>query len=417
MRITTSVPGHHRSRGDEGRVVARLPAIVVVLFIGVTGACHDDALRTNPMAPTPPALGVAGDGTWMVNSLADPGDGVCTNSECTLREAIAVAQSGEHITFKQNLIGTIRLTAGLLAISKDLIIEGPGADVIAVSGALADRVFRIGIGTNVTISGLTIRDGYAPGSTGGGIKVELPGRLTLIGSVVTSNTAQHGAGIYADGSLTLVGSTIARNVATGVGGGIYSATDLTVRRSTISDNTAIQGAGLEVFCDAICTTTLASSTITANDATDIAGGFFNHGTVVTVFNTIIAGNRAKGTLTDPKADCEDSGMASLGYNLSGTATGCELSIDDPSDVLVSALQVFTAVLEPVLANNGSPRLTHALIERGYAVDAGYCPGENGDERGFPRPYDDPRMANALDGCDIGAFEWQPADTKIKGPKP
>jgi hypothetical protein len=27
------------------------------------------------------------------------------------------------------------------------------------------------------------------------------------------------------------------------------------------------------------------------------------------------------------------------------------------------------------------------------------------------------MPNALDGCDIGAFEWQPADTKGKAPKP
>ena len=113
---------------------------------------------------------------------------------------------------------------------------------------------------------------------------------------------------------------------------------------------------------------------------------------------------------------QPSGFVSLGYNLSSAGTGCDLA--SPTDVLLqSPLQVFTSVIHPVLADNGGGRLTHALIERGRAIDAGYCPGENGDQRGFPRPYDDLRMPNALDACDIGAFEWNPPGTKGKGPKP
>ena len=71
------------------------------------------------------------------------------------------------------------------------------------------------------------------------------------------------------------------------------------------------------------------------------------------------------------------------------------------------------MLEHVLRDNGGPTPTHALIERGHAVDAGYCPGDSRDQRGFPRLYDDPQRPNVGDACDIGAYEWQPIKTKTK----
>jgi uncharacterized repeat protein (TIGR01451 family) len=68
--------------------------------------------------------------------------------------------------------------------------------------------------------------------------------------------------------------------------------------------------------------------------------------------------------------------------------------------------MLTAGIENQLKDNGGPTLTHALIARGYAVDAGYCPGETSDQRGFTRPVNDATMPNALDGCDMGAYEVQ-----------
>jgi uncharacterized repeat protein (TIGR01451 family) len=66
----------------------------------------------------------------------------------------------------------------------------------------------------------------------------------------------------------------------------------------------------------------------------------------------------------------------------------------------------TEVLDATLKDNGGPTMTQALIARGRAADAGYCPGETTDQRGFARPVDDPVMPNALDACDIGAYELQ-----------
>jgi CSLREA domain-containing protein len=418
MRTTTLAPRRHRSRYRDGRVLGRLSAIAVVMI--VIAACHDDAMKPNPVAPSSPGHAVSSDGTWLVNSLADPGDGACMNSECTLREAIVAAQDGERITFKSNLSGTIALTAGFLLVDKILTIAARDPGQVTVNAQGASGVFRIS-GDVVTLSGLTITGGG--GSAGSGIEVFGSSTLTLVGSVVTGNTATVGGGIHIrpGGMARVIGSTIAANAVTFSGGGIYSQGNLTISRSTISGNTSeFEGGGIGFDCNDIgCTNlVLTSSTITRNSAPNGGGLHVLSGYPPAIIaNTIIAGNKPLANFADPTADCKNSyGFTDLGYSLTTAGTGCDLT--SPTNVIVPVpSQVFVSVLMPVLAENGSSRPTHALIERGYAVDAGYCPGESGDQRGFPRPYDDPRMPNALDACDIGAFEWQPVDTKGKGPKP
>src|SRR5262245_11051014 len=64
--------------------------------------------------------------TLTVTSTADSGAG-------SLRAAIADAQSGDQIVFDHDLSGqTITLTSGELAITKNLDIEGLGADQLIV---------------------------------------------------------------------------------------------------------------------------------------------------------------------------------------------------------------------------------------------------------------------------------------------
>ena len=73
--------------------------------------------------------------TFTVNSTADPGDGVCDASECTLREAISAANAGSGTdTIAFNIPGdgphTIRPTSALPTITDPVIIDGytqPGA--------------------------------------------------------------------------------------------------------------------------------------------------------------------------------------------------------------------------------------------------------------------------------------------------
>ncbi|MGF1473126.1 MAG: CSLREA domain-containing protein [Rubrobacteraceae bacterium] len=77
--------------------------------------------------------------TFVVNSLDDPGDGTCDDSECTLREAIDAANDlggADTITF--TVTGEIELvdSEGDLDIEGDLTVEGPGVDQLTVRQTL-----------------------------------------------------------------------------------------------------------------------------------------------------------------------------------------------------------------------------------------------------------------------------------------
>ena len=138
-------------------------------------------LATLPLAgPTLAVQTITVDTTTDGAADCAPGDVAGT---CTLRGAIAVANAeaggGDTIQFAPTLSGTITLSAGELAINKNMTITGPGAVTLAVSGNNASRVFNIGTTfvSTVGISGPTLTNGRAlsPGSTtpgtGGAIQV------------------------------------------------------------------------------------------------------------------------------------------------------------------------------------------------------------------------------------------------------
>src|SRR5438045_8398075 len=88
----------------------------------------------------------------------------------SLRQALADANDGDTINFA--VTGTIGLTSGELLVSTSITISGPGAANLAVNGKATSRVFHIGSGRTVTISGLTVTNANANNQTvleGGGI--------------------------------------------------------------------------------------------------------------------------------------------------------------------------------------------------------------------------------------------------------
>ncbi|MBN1428737.1 MAG: hypothetical protein JXB07_10150 [Anaerolineae bacterium] len=205
-----------------------------------------------------------------VDTLVDENDHSCADGDCSLRDAVEVAGSGDTITF--SVKGTIALTGGEISIDKNLSIAGPGAKRLAISGGNADRVFNISSGS-VVISGLTIRDGRtADRGSGGGILND--GTLNLANVVVTANVAYTSNALYG-----------------GFGGGILNHGTLTISNSKISGNTAYSGGGGV----AGGTTTIVSSTIANNHANGYAGGLANMGDgIMQVSNSTITGNSADG---------------------------------------------------------------------------------------------------------------------------
>ena len=117
--------------------------------------------------------------TITVTNTNDSGPG-------SLRQALAVANDGDRITFAVS--GTITLTSGGLAVFKNVTISGPGADQLSIDANSSPIHLSSGfyVAAIATISGLTIRNGAD------GID-NLGGTLTVKNCVISGNSRY---GIY-----------------------------------------------------------------------------------------------------------------------------------------------------------------------------------------------------------------------------
>ena len=237
-------------------------------------------------------------------------------------------------------------------------------------------------GGNVTVSNSTVNGNSA--FHDGGIDNHA-GSLTLTASTVSDNTARVGGGIHNEsGTVKLISSTVSGNGATVAGGGgILNDANLTITNSTVSGNGAA-GPGGGIANDTGASAMISSSTIADNTLGSSGlgitngGGISNDGTL-TLINTLLASNTP---------DCVGGSVTSSGHNLDSDGT-CTLG--GPGDISGG-----NAALG-VLANNGGPTETRALLAGSLAIDAGEdaaCPTT--DQRGVARPQGP--------HCDIGAFE-------------
>jgi CSLREA domain-containing protein len=381
-----------------------VPPVVIFLTSTKTPSPPNTPTFTSTPTPTP----------GVVNSLNDPGNGVCDASECTLREAIAVVSPGGTIEFSGSLSGgTITLATAELAIAKNLIIDGSAlASRITISGNNARRVFNISSGYTVTLKSLVIANGYVNGLRGGGISND--GTLTVTGSLFSGNTAanQWGGAIANQGTLTVTNSTFSGNTATNGDGAaiVNGAATLIVTGSTFSGNNAVAGGAIRNDG----TATITNSTFSGNSATPYWGGaIVNFGTLAVTNSTLGwnsssnsgggISNRNPGSLNlintiitfSTGGDCvTDSALGGTSKNNLITNTGanaCNLSNGVNGNVIGSNPNL------GALASNGGSTQTFALVAGSPAIDAGNdsnCP--SGDQRGATRPQ-------GLH-CDIGAYE-------------
>jgi CSLREA domain-containing protein len=324
------------------------------------------------------------------NTTADEDTSVGTN--CSLREAIIAANTDGNYNdcvatggaMEDENADTIVLAAGATygrTVSDPLTIEtepvtitGNGAIVKGNDVQAQDSIFDIPDST-ATISGVTVRDGYADvGGQGGGFAVGSGATLNLRKSTVTSNIS----GL--------------------AGGGIdsfFSTIDL--ENVTVSGNTSGNGGGGGLNFDN-GSSVLNNVTVTDNHelGSGKGGGMYVTETTHTFLNSIVAGNTTAGGLSP---DCFEDPLATLvsaGHMLIGDPSGCSYT-PGTGDLYGPA------GLGP-LADNGGGTPTHGLQPGSQAIDAGnpatpdgsafHC--ESTDQRGVARPVGP--------FCDIGAFE-------------
>lgn len=361
----------------------------------------DDVSVTPSLAPA----------TLTVNSTADPGDGTCDASECTLREAINAAISGDTIVFSPlfNTPQTINLGSTLQVFNKDLIIAGPGANLLTVDGNPSPSgVFVVG-NSNFNLSGVKIQGGAASATGGGGVSVD-GGRVVLDSVYITGNSAVKGGGVQITntGSSTNIirNSTISGNSVTDSCGGVrvtFTAS-LDLVNSTISGNNGSGTAGNGGGLCAEGAVTLPNSTITNNTAMQGGGIFVANTGTLDFGSTIVVGNTA--TILSPEIFQQIAGnITSSGFNLIGDSAGDAAATQTPITYQPTDILDTDPQLQP-LGSYGGPTPTHALGSTSVALDAGFAFGQTTDQRGQPRTVDNTSVPDAAggDGTDIGAYE-------------
>ncbi len=215
------------------------------------------------------------------------------------------------------------------------------------------------------------------GTDGGAIHL-IEAEATLLNSTLTGNSASEGGGVYASwySSLEVENTTFTGNHAGFAGGAVAGGLGsiVSVKNSTLSGNTAGTSGG-GVYAESYAGVGLVNSTVTGNGHQNLYGGFTSGS--VSINNTIVA-NALSGS------NCAGSGSTSgSGRNFDDDGT-CENT--DPIVIGVD--------FDPLLADNGGPTQTHALLPGSVAADSEVC-SLVADQRGFGR----------TDGlCDSGSFE-------------
>ncbi|NKQ34336.1 MAG: hypothetical protein HF973_01830 [Chloroflexi bacterium] len=394
------------------------------------------------------AAPVSPDTVITVVTLLDSGPG-------SLRDAILSASAGDAIEFAPDLSGQTIVLSQELTITKDLTIHGNVP--ITISGDHATRVFQVTAG-NVTFDNLTIAYGYANNSGGGGILLSNANAVvTVTNSIVVSNVANYGGGIYSRGATTIISaSTLINNVAgtagafsndyNGVGimnnsivsgntttsdkGSVYNYMGaLTVTASAFynsSGNSFGRSGILNEFGEVVINTTLFlnnsgsgiynySGNLTVDNSTFISNltGISSSGGRLTVHNSTFSGNTsaAGGGIYNSSSifrlyntilanspngdDCfSNVGLSADAHNL----------IENNNAASPCGTPISTA--DPLLAplqDNGGAMPTLGLLPGSPAIDTGdnaTCLPQ--DQRSVPRPQDGNGDGTAV--CDIGAFE-------------
>jgi hypothetical protein len=275
---------------------------------------------------------VNGDTSSIANLTADSGgDGI------SLREAILAANASgglDNISFDSSLTSggpaVISLSnLGQFEINDDLVITGPGANLVTVmaydptsteKNGDGTRIFEVMESRTVGISGLTLNGGDVSGHGGA---IFNRGDLTLTESVISGNTAS-GANVFS--------AEVSAEITAAYGGGIYSTGPLSVVDSTISGNSAIakhlgitftthsRGGGIA----AIGTLNLSGTTVYENSAvgertyyntiiSTQGGGVWAAGASTITGSTITENSTIAGDTNDSNSDRAKGGGLAVGH--------------------------------------------------------------------------------------------------------
>jgi predicted outer membrane repeat protein len=321
----------------------------------------------------------------------------------SLRAAVLAANANaglDQLVFGAGATGVIALQSDL-AITDDLVVSGPGARVLTVSGGNSRRV--LDVTAPVTITGLRLANGFT--DNGGAIRFNDPGLLSISDCHFDSNTTTGSGGAIAllQGSLSVQRSTFTTDQTGGTGGVVSygqggGTPTVTITNCTFVNNFASTfGGAIRQGSTTAYSAVVTNNTFVVNNAGSGGGAIVVQGGTMSLLNNIFTANAAGG---NPGGHVFDNGgtIVSLGNNLFGHLDGASFTPASSDRFGTVAAQLNTGVLIAFPFNNGGQIDTLPVVATSIAIDAGGTTGAPPtDARDFPRV-----------GCapDIGAFEVQ-----------
>jgi hypothetical protein len=341
------------------------------------------ALSLNPIAAClaavlgatdAPAATVHPHGAVVVTSCQDSGAG-------TLRDAVQNGPPGDPIDLTQLTCGQISLTTGRIDVNRDLLIQGPGPDLLAIDGTHSDRVFNQNGDFTLALYGLKLQHGYSNGFGGGCVYSKGP--LLLNNTVITScqvldfgsSGNDLGGGVLANSTLVMIDSTLTNNqiyssLGSGLGGGAFVEGDLVLDHSTITHNSVAiasggltQSGGVDVGGKLLMTySTLSDNAVSGiqNNPGSFGGGRVRGG--ANISNSTISGNTAGGgvgglMIYGSAASPNLIANSTISGNTAGAIGG--IYARGPTSIVSSTI-AFNA--ETATANGGGLRLAYTVTD-------------------------------------------------------
>ena len=371
-------------------------------------------------------------------------DTVATDSSCSLREAVAsantdpapggdcIAGSGADVISLPAGTYTLNNAAGDLDVIGDTTFEGAGDATTIIDANNTDRAIDVpntgGIAIDLAVRKLTLRNGNAIGATsdGGAIRMEetngtltidqatiadsdagrdggavsLKGVVTSFGAIATvvdsdlhGNTAiGDGGAVYfsmafessgAGHSLVIERSALTDNDAASNGGAIHAASNGYVEtvNSTFSGNSAVAGGGAVSLGASKAKLDLRYSTVAGNTATAGAGG-------IQAEHDFASAVLLKGAIIAGNTAVNCAKVAPATGVFGSTSQGYNIESTNSCDLDAGTDLVSTDPQLQPLADNGGPTLTHNIAGTSPAHDRVDCMAGSApafDQRNFLRP--------------------------------
>ena len=352
---------------------------------------------------------------WTVTKSTNSSDNVC-DADCSLREAVFNADSGDTVAFSPGLVGqTIKLGGSQLVITKRITIDGfiNDPNVAFISGEMTSRIFYIQPGGGLDLRNAILVQGNGDDfnvGEGGAIYADDGTSLSLDRVALRGNSTHfYGAVFLGTGTHHITNSSLTGNNAASCaalsnrGGNLYMA------NVTVSGNNR---SGMNGIGGTICNSGdmfIRNSTIAYN-ISDGAGAIFNtSGGDLNLGNTIVAQSTGQ-----PAIDIKfvNGTITSVGGNLIGDlSTVPANTFNKPNDI-----SGVNPLLGPINANQGGhPVVAHPLQAGSPARNGGLNsnavdPLTNSPLTTDARGAGFPRIADTT--VDKGAFEDQSGNTSL-----